>query len=76
MQLRTLRASAAGRTDEVVLAILRQAGPQTLDALASATGLEWAQTFATVDRLSRAGSIALHRAGACGYRASLGSPAR
>jgi hypothetical protein len=72
MQLRRLESSNTERTDETVLAILRQDGPQTLDTLSAATGLEWGQTFLIVDRLSRVGSVSLRRAGACEYRISVG----
>jgi hypothetical protein len=71
-----LRSADAGQPDDLVLAILRQTGPQTLDTLSSVTGFEWGQTFSIVDRMSRAGSIALRRAGACEYQISVGNSGR
>ena len=72
MQLRTLQAAAPGNTDDIVLAILRQSGPQTMEALSAATGLEWEQMFSVVDRLSRSGSVALNHDRPCEYRVSIG----
>jgi len=73
MQLRPLRSLSGKQTDEdMVLAILRQTGPQTLDDLSSTTGLDWGQTFSVIDRLSRSGSVALHRGSRCEYHVSLG----
>ena len=72
MRLRTLRSAETGNTDEVVLAILRQSGPQTLETLSVATGIEWEQTFAIVDRLSRSGSVSLRHDRPCEYHVSIG----
>lgn len=72
MQLRRLSSSKPETTEQVVLTILRRAGTQTLDSLSSAAGLEWGQTFAVVDRLSRAGAVALSRTRACEYLVSIG----
>lgn len=48
-------------TDERLLAVLRQSGPQTLDTLARLPGLSMAQILLAVDRLSRAGAVALRQ---------------
>ena len=76
MQIRMLKAADTGSTEEVVLAILQQSGPQTLDALSSATGLAWEQMFSAVDRLSRSGSVALRHDRPCEYHVSIGRGAR
>ncbi len=60
----------------MVLAILRQAGSQTIDRLSFEAGLDWSQTFSIIDRLSRAGSVTLHRRGRFDYHVSLGRPTR
>jgi predicted transcriptional regulator len=76
MKTLTTHTSGMRQKEDVILAILRQAGPQTLDSLSSATSLEWGQTFSIVDRLSRAGVIALRQCGRGEYRVSLGQSAR
>ena len=49
--------------DEWVIGLLQERGAQTLDQLAdSVPGVNWAQFFLAVDRLSRSGQILLwHR---------------
>jgi len=71
-----MRSPGIERTEDMVLAILRQAGPQTLDRLSSVAGLDWGQTFLVIDRLSRVGSVTLRRGGRCEYHVFLGQEAR
>lgn len=60
-----------GGSDEVVLITLQTKGPQTMEALASVTGLEWEQVFLALDRLSRSGSVSLQYVRPCEYRVSI-----
>jgi len=55
-------------TEEVLLGLLRNGGVQTLDDLAEASGLDWAQVFLAIDRLSRSGDVSLRRAGRLQYQ--------
>jgi hypothetical protein len=57
-------------TDERLLESL-QSGPQTLENLSSIPGLDWAQVFMAIDRLSRAGAVSLQRIRRCEYQVSL-----
>ncbi len=50
-------------TDEKLVAELKRRGPLTIEELSSQSGLSWAQMFAAVDRLSRAGHVLLRRMG-------------
>jgi DNA-binding MarR family transcriptional regulator len=50
---------------------LRRSGPQTIEALSSISGLSWSQVFLAVDRLSRAGEVALQRLPSSHYQVSV-----
>ncbi len=50
-------------TDEKLIATLKRRGPMTIEELSSQAGVSWAQMFAAVDRLSRAGIVLLRRIG-------------
>jgi hypothetical protein len=46
--------------DEWIVDLLRTDGPQTMDQLANAVpGINWAQFFLAVDRLSRSGRVSV-----------------
>ena len=46
--------------DEWIVDLLQTNGPQTMDQLANAiTGINWAQFFLAVDRLSRSGRVSV-----------------
>ena len=50
-------------TDEKLVAALKKRGPLTIEELSSQSRMSWAQMFASVDRLSRAGAVLLRRVG-------------
>lgn len=50
-------------TDEKLVAELKRTGPLTIEELSSQSGMSWAQMFAAIDRLSRAGAVLLRRTG-------------
>jgi hypothetical protein len=54
-----------------LLQILRERGPQTLDALCELPEFTWAQVLLTVDHLSRSRKISLELIGPREYRVSL-----
>lgn len=56
-----------GKNDDMVLTILQKTGPQTMETLSSASGLQWQQVFLVIDRLSRAGLVALRQVRPCLY---------
>jgi hypothetical protein len=58
-------------TEEVLLGLLRNGGVRTLDDLAETSGLDWAQVFLAIDRLSRSGDVSLRRAGRLQYQVSM-----
>lgn len=49
--------------EEKLIASLKRKGPLTIEELSSQSGMSWAQMFAAVDRLSRAGAVMLRRIG-------------
>jgi hypothetical protein len=54
-----------------LLEVLRQDGPQTLDALCELPDFTWAQVLMAVDHLSRSRDISLELIGPREYRVSL-----
>ena len=54
-----------------LLEILRQQGPQTLDALCELPEFTWAQVLLAVDHLSRSRDISLELVGPREYQVSL-----
>ncbi|WP_447980127.1 hypothetical protein [Candidatus Nitrospira bockiana] len=57
--------------DEELLSVLRGVGPQSIEQVCAMTGMDWPRVFLAVDRLSRCGTIALHRSGRGQYHISL-----
>jgi hypothetical protein len=54
-----------------VLEILRNRGPQTLDALCELPGLTWSQVLLAVDHLSRSREVSIEPIGPREYQVSL-----
>jgi hypothetical protein len=69
--------SQASEKDRVILQVLRERGPCTIDELIYALpGFTWNQVFSAVDRLSREGGLAIQRSSRFDYLVSLGSDSR
>jgi hypothetical protein len=63
-----------GAADDMVLRIVRDQGPQTLEGLVAALPRHgWSSVFLAVDRLSRSGRIILKSCGRVGYQVVLRS---
>ena len=58
-------------SQERLLEVLREKGPQTLDRLCELPDLNWAQVLLAVDHLSRAREISIEPIGQREYRVSL-----
>lgn len=58
-------------SQERLLEVLREKGPQTLDHLCELPDLNWAQVLLAVDHLSRAREISIEPIGQREYRVSL-----
>ena len=58
-------------SDDRVMDTLRRTGPQTIESLASLSGLSWSQVFLAIDRLSRSGSVSLQRRASRQYQVSI-----
>jgi len=58
-------------SQERLLEILREKGPQTLDRLCEVPDLNWAQVLLAVDSLSRAREILIEPVGQREYQVSL-----
>jgi hypothetical protein len=58
-------------TEELLLAVLRAQGPQTLETLCSLPEIGSSQILLAVDRLSRSGAISIEPIARCEYRVAL-----
>ncbi|HKT36664.1 MAG TPA: hypothetical protein VJR03_17695 [Nitrospira sp.] len=58
-------------SQERLLEILREKGPQTLDALCELPGFTWAQVLLAVDHLSRSREVSIEPVGRRDYQVSL-----
>lgn len=68
--MKTMTDHAGLPNEHRVLQRLRESGDSSLEDLPRMTGLDWVTVFAIVDRLNRAGLVALEKIGA-DYRVSL-----
>jgi hypothetical protein len=58
-------------TEQVLLALLKQQGPQTLESLCALPDIGSAQVLLAVDKLSRSGAVSIEPLARCEYRVSL-----
>jgi len=68
--------SSSQSVDRKMLLLLRRKGAQTIDGLATLTGIGWGQVFLSVDRLSRTGKVLLTAVYPSEYRVSVGRVGR
>jgi len=57
--------------DEEFVLMLKISGPQTIEQICLASGMDWPRAFMAADRLSRCGVVTLRMAGRGQYRISL-----
>lgn len=67
----TQTVGSSGSVTPRLIEVLRQEGPQTIEALSTRAGISWTQVFLAIDRLSRSGGVSLRRLGGSRYQVSL-----
>jgi hypothetical protein len=67
--------SSSPSFDRTLLLLLRRKGTQTIEGLATLTGIGWGEVFKSVDRLSRMGKVLLTAVYPSEYRVSVGRAA-
>lgn len=63
--------SGVSPTEVLILAVLREQGPQTLESLCAVPEVSSSQALLAVDRLSRSGAVSIKPIARCEYRVAL-----